>query len=113
MTIRAQSLPIRTSPSWIKRLEQLCTRWWWVLLWLLVLNVVHESSSKARKEEEVRLKDQLTLLRQERMVALTRRDDLTLQINSQSDPDWVELVLRKGLGLVPEGQVKVFFQSEP
>ncbi len=113
MTTRLQSLPVRTSPRWIKRLEQLCTRWWWVLLWLLLLSVVHELSSKARNEEEVRLKDQLTLLQQEKLVALTRRDDLTLQINSQSDPDWVELVLRKGLGLVPEGQVKVFFQSEP
>ncbi len=100
------------SIRWIKGLEQLCVRWWWVMLWLLVLNVVHESSSKARKEEELRLTAQLTHLRQEKIAAISRRDDLTLQINSQSDPDWVELVLRKGLGLVPEGQVKVFFQSE-
>lgn len=32
-----------------------------------------------------------------------------LEINSQSDPAWVELMLMKNLGLVPEGQIKVFF----
>jgi len=37
------------------------------------------------------------------------RDDLTCRIASQDDPEWIELVLKEKLGLVPEGETKVIF----
>jgi len=42
--------------------------------------------------------------------ALRSHDDLLLQINSQSDPAWVEMVLKRNLGMVSEGQIKVYFE---
>ncbi|MCE2983850.1 MAG: hypothetical protein LW832_09830 [Parachlamydia sp.] len=50
-------------------------------------------------------------LQKEKRTALKRQEDLQLQINSQSDPAWIELTLMKGLGLVPEGEQKVYFQK--
>ena len=43
---------------------------------------------------------------------LEEKEDLKLQINSQKDPAWIELTLMKGLGLVPEGQLKVYFTKD-
>lgn len=97
--------------TWIRTLERLCIQWWWVLLCLIVLFMIHERSAKSRQDEFARLQEHLSQLQVQRQAALIHKEDLELQINSQSDPEWVELVLRKGLGLVPEGQVKVFFDS--
>lgn len=58
------------------------------------------------------LQDQLDMLSHQKSELLAEHEDLLLQINSQSDPAWIELTLMKGLGLVPDGQMKVFFQSD-
>jgi hypothetical protein len=39
------------------------------------------------------------------------QEKLLLTINSQSDPAWIELVLFRELGLVPEGAAKVWFKT--
>ncbi len=44
--------------------------------------------------------------------ALEEREELSLQIASQSDADWIEMVLKKRLGVVPEGQMKVYFKQD-
>lgn len=111
-----QARSIRSSdpylPTWIKRLERLCVQWWWVLLCLLIVYTFHEQSAKTREEESARLRTQLIQLQGDKVSALMHHDDLMLQLNSQSDPEFVELVLRKGLGLVPQDQTKVFFDRE-
>jgi hypothetical protein len=66
-----------------------------------------------RKEEEYQiLQKRLGDLEVEKKVALENREDLLLQISSQSDPAWIQLMLMKGLGLVPEGQQKVYFKED-
>ncbi len=97
----------------IKRLEQMFVQWWWVVLWFLSLLTLYEMSSQTRNDEFMRLTAHREQLQRDQEQALARHADLSLQVNSQSDPDWVELVLRKGLGLVPEGQTKVFFDAIP
>jgi len=47
-----------------------------------------------------------------KLVALETREDLQLQIQSRGDSDWMELVLKKRLGVVPEGQIKVYFKKD-
>lgn len=58
------------------------------------------------------LQEQLNMLSGEKEELLAQHEDLVLQIQSQSDPAWIQLTLMKGLGLVPDGQVKIFFQPE-
>lgn len=96
----------------IKRPERLFVQWWWVMLCFLGLLTLYEASSQTRNEEFLSLAAHRELLQKEKAQALARQADLALQVSSQSDPDWVELVLRKGLGLVPEGQKKVFFDAK-
>jgi len=50
-------------------------------------------------------------LEKQKIEALKLRGDLLLQIQSQSDPAWVEMVLKRNLGMVREGQVKVYFHT--
>lgn len=59
-----------------------------------------------------KLHQQYAELLNEEKKALALNQDYTLQINSQSDPEWIELTLMKGLGLVPEDQVKVVFKPD-
>ena len=40
-----------------------------------------------------------------------KQEELRLQIASQSDPAWVELLIKKQLGMVPSGQTKVYFEE--
>lgn len=44
--------------------------------------------------------------------AMEEQEDLLLQIESQSDPAWIELLIKKYLGMVPSGQTKVYFDKE-
>ncbi len=43
---------------------------------------------------------------------LEEKGDLLLQLNSRNDKDWIEMVLKKRLGVVPEGQMKVYFKKD-
>lgn len=42
--------------------------------------------------------------------ALQNKEDLQLRIASQNDPAWIEMVLIRELGVVPEGFLKVHFK---
>lgn len=84
---------------------------WQVCLVALISTIVAEQGLKAVKTEYNNLYQQYVLLQNEKETAISMRDNLKLQINSQSDPAWVELTLKKGLGLVPEGQTKILFNN--
>jgi len=61
--------------------------------------------------EENKLSTKLQQIGQEKERALAKKADLKLQIASQEDEGFVELILMRRLGLVPEGQTKVHFIS--
>lgn len=42
-------------------------------------------------------------------IAIQEREDLQLRLHSQGDPAWIEMVLMRDLGVVPEGWIKVQF----
>lgn len=86
---------------------------WWIVLFALACYFAYEHGMRNREMEYAHLKNRYLELGQERQQLLSIQEDLLLQINSQSDPAWVELILIKGLGLVPEGQTKVYFESRP
>lgn len=91
--------------------EKVIFSWWWVVLFILLCYMSYEQGIRSRNMDFAKLSIQLTELQEQQKVALAFQEDLRLQINSQSDPDWIELTLMKGLGLVPEGQVKVYFKG--
>ncbi len=95
-------------PTWLQRSERFIVSWWWVLLCALVCYGACEHVLRSRDREYRVLFTQLEALKVEKLLALDLQADLQLQIHSHSDPKWVELTLMKVLGLVPEGQTKVF-----
>jgi len=48
-------------------------------------------------------------LEQKKAELLADREELRSQIQSQSDPAWVEMILMRELGVVPEGWLKIHF----
>jgi hypothetical protein len=85
---------------------------WWVMLFIAACSLIY-FNSVAKKNNVIQSLDQhLGALQTEKIALLQEKEDLLLQINSQSDPAWIQLTLMKGLGLVPEGQLKVYFYSD-
>ena len=82
---------------------------WWVIAFFLFCAILYEQGLKSRDEAFKHLRKQQHQLQDEKTKALAVQDNLKHQINSQSDPSYVELTLMKGLGLTPENQQKVFF----
>ena len=85
---------------------------WWVVLFVTLCVVSFTHSWKKKRSLYDSLYDRYLELLAVKEAALREQQELTMQINSQSDPAWVELVLMRCLGLVPEGQKKILFRDE-
>lgn len=92
-----------------KSLEQLLLYSWWVILFTIFCYLAYEQGLIKRNKDFDKLHAQYVELQKENKRCLALQEKLLLQINSQSDVEWVELTLMKGLGLVPDGQTKVVF----
>ncbi len=95
-----------------KLIQYLFIESWWVIAFILICAVFYEQGLKSRDSLFQHLTDQWISLQKEKEEALFQQQNLKLQINSQSDLAWIELTLMKGLGLVPEGQQKVYFYQD-
>jgi hypothetical protein len=85
-------------------------RSWWVVLFCIAISAVHLHFLKLQKEGIQTQKERLMSMQREKLAAIALRDDLKERIASQSDPAWIEMVLMRDLGVVPEGFLKVHFK---
>ena len=83
---------------------------WWVFLFIVATYFFYSHSIQKKRETIFDLNERFQELEQEKALALHLKEDLLMQVRSQSDPVWIEMTLMKGLGLVPEGQRKVYFK---
>ncbi len=84
----------------------------WVVVFIAVCGGVYYQAAGKKDEVIASLDAHLSSLQVEKQTLLKQKEDLLLQVNSQSDPAWIQLTLMKGLGLVPEGQLKVYFYPD-
>lgn len=99
--------------TWGEKLyETLIIRSWWVLCFLAICYFFHAHAMQNKEQVRGELMGRLHSFEGEKERALMEREDLMLQINSQSDPSWIQMTLMKGLGVVPEGQTKVYFKKD-
>jgi hypothetical protein len=82
----------------------------WVFLFFALTYFLYLHSIQKKKETLFDLTERFQELEQEKGLALCLKEDLLMQVRSQSDPAWIEMTLMKGLGVVPEGQRKVYFK---
>ena len=92
-------------------IEKVIFRSWWLFFFLLIGLLGYGESIKKKNGEIKEIKNRISQLEKEKEAVLDEREDLVLRINSQSDPAWMERVLIKELGVVPEGKVKVHFAA--
>lgn len=87
-------------------------RCWWAILLILLSYALYLHGMHKKKHMHLTLKTKVEMLENQLCAALEKREELLLQINSQSDPAWTEMLLKKHLGMVPYGQTKVYFEEE-
>lgn len=87
-------------------------RCWWTILFILFCYGFYLHGMHKKKELYNELKQSVDLLEHQLYSAIEQREDLILQIDSQNDPSWIELLIKKQLGMVPFGQTKVYFEKE-
>lgn len=95
------------APEWI---PPFVVRSWWVFLFCALAGYVYVQSQREKHLAARELAFRLEEMEKEKRLALQERDDLHLRIASQSDPAWIEMILMRDLGVVPEGFLKVHFK---
>ena len=85
--------------------------WWWVGSFCLFAAIFYAHSMKTRDIALEELRYRMAEMEKQSRLALQEKEDLKLQIASQSDPAWIELVLLRQMGVVPEGFIKVHFKA--
>ena len=92
-----------------KFFDQLIRKSWWTIIFAFLSFVGYHQISAKKVENIYAYAEKLHSLESEREEKREENKELTLMINSQNDPMWIEMVLMKELGLVPEGKLKVYF----
>ena len=82
---------------------------WWVIAFIALCGVLYLHGVRQKNIAYQEMTARLQKLETEKALAISEQEELLLQIQSQSDPAWVEMVLKRNLGLVPDGQTKVYF----
>ncbi len=83
--------------------------WWWVVCVCLTAICVYFHFINGKKAQVAELTGRFEEVQGQKMLALQERERFRLQIESQSDPSWIEMILMRDLGVVPEGWLKVHF----
>lgn len=84
--------------------------WGLTFLFISLVMIFTEGALKDVKDERAHLQTFLETLKEERQSQEKHHALLVLQVGSSSDPAWIELVLKRELGLIPEGQTKVVYE---
>lgn len=88
-----------------------CRHWMWALLFCLTTGFVYSQSIKAKKVSFVEYSRLLEDLEKEKQKLSSEKEELLLRMASQTDPAWIETILMRDLGVVPEGYLKVYFKK--
>jgi hypothetical protein len=86
-------------------------RSWWVLVFCTLSVAFYFQAAHSRTTAISELSDRLEELENTKRLAADQQEELDLCLQSESDPAWIEMVLMKELGVVPDRWVKVHFQK--
>lgn len=86
-------------------------RSWWVIAFVALCGVLYLHGVRQKDITFQEMAGRFRILEAEKALALAEQEYLLVQIQSQSDPAWIEMILKRNLGLVPEGQTKVYFHQ--
>ena len=87
------------------------SRGWWVFAFCAATGLIHFHFLKEKTQAVHLITLRLEEMEKDKWLALQKKDDLCLRIASQNDPAWIEMILMRDLGVVPEGFLKVHFKK--
>lgn len=93
--------------------RKLCIRSWWAVAFSILCTAIYYQAAYNRNGALSDLAFRMKEMEKEKSAAIQEQTDLTLRLQSESDPAWIECVLMKELGVVPEGWTKVHFKKTP
>jgi len=85
-------------------------KWWWVAAFCVSAFVAYTHMMQRRTTDCQKMATRLIELEQETRLAREEKETLALRLASQDDPAWIELILLRQMGVVPEGFLKVHFK---
>lgn len=110
---------IRSVPKWVDKTVQEKRLGWkpkWASGWVLSLAVgcfaFYGEAMYKKSRTCADLKDKVQKVEALKNLLLEEQEELSLELSSRSDDAWLEMVLKKRLGVVPEGQMKVYFKKD-
>jgi hypothetical protein len=84
---------------------------WWVVTFCLCTCFTYLQCVQNKNRVIQELTHKHKIMSEQLEFASSKTSDLRLRIASQEDPAWIEMVLMRDLGVVPEGFVKVHFKG--
>jgi len=84
---------------------------WWMLAFTCFTYMLALKTSHDKERKIAELTHQLASLNVSKKEALLTQRELSAEIESFTDPAWVEMILMKKLGFVPQGHTKVCFKQ--
>ncbi len=92
------------------RLEIL-KRSWWVYVFLLINFIGFKTIFQHTNHKTQQLANTYQTLQKSKQTLEKQKSQLSFKINSLHDQKTVEMILKKELGLISEGQTKVYFAT--
>lgn len=83
----------------------------WVIFFILLCAAAYEQSSVQSRDQLLLLSQQLINLQETTQDAKRQNHRLNAIVLSQTDPRWIDLILRQKLGMSAESEKKVFFKN--
>ena len=92
-------------------LKDLLLHSWWVIVFSSLCAAIYFQSMHNWRANRAELLNRYHEMQKEKVMTIQEQEELALRLQSESDPAWIETVLMKELGVVPEGWIKVHFKS--
>lgn len=92
--------------------QELFIKSWWVWTFAIACFGLYEQASMKVARDITALDKEILSLEEQIVAASEKKQYLTLQQESFSDPAWIELTLIRVLGMVPEGYTKIYYKDK-
>lgn len=98
---------VRSRKETLRKRSYLQSGWPFLFAFLCISFYCHAASR--REAAVLELSSRLDQMKREKKAICEMKEDLELRLRSQDDSQWIEMILMRELGVVPEGWVKVHF----
>lgn len=101
---------VKSSP--FARFKDLIKSSWWVVAFCLFTYMLANQSFSLKQVKVQELERLYLSLKTKRQDAMMQKERFLVHLGSHADPEFISMILKKKLGVVPEGQIKVHFKKD-